>query len=251
MTREELQTNAKELGIDISNMTWNDAVSAVCTAMRAQKKLTDQDEVIRLRAQLAELQRKNDEYEIKYKKKAPGRPPTREELLTKTVLIAPFIPDGGQHLGNYEYEEELGNDIDYEEDHLSLDRFARMKSDEVGVNYKIKGKKENKVIAQSRGPVENCMISFNPLKDWCAVATMPNQEPMYILQSDVYYDVIDLIKPIRGGIYWRKFKASRIENERYIGGHICVPRDWVHAIMDYITQEEVRRAKEGYIDVPV
>ena len=80
---------------------------------------------------------------------------------------------------------------------------------------------------------------------------MPGFEPGYILQSHVYYDVMDLIKPIRGGIYWRKFRQSCLENEYYIGGHLCLPREVVHSWMDYICQEETRRAKEGYIDVPV
>lgn len=246
MKREDLEMNAQRLGIDISNMEWNDAVSIVSKALREEdeaRELEEKNEIKRLREELKKERTLRKNLEVKHEGRAPGRAPNAEEI-KQQVVIAPEIKAGNKNLPHYAYEEELGNDIDYDEAEMDLRTFHEMRNEDTwGANYKVRGKKHNKVVATTSGPRSNPGIILD-YKHMFPVAHQQGVQPGYIWASPVHYDVKDLIEDMNAGVYIEEWRARINKNQYYIGPHICLPIPFVHAMMRDIERKEKVRAKE-------
>jgi len=241
LNKEQVYKYADDLGIDISNMKWHEALSTVSKALNERNE-NNEDEVKQLKEQLEKQKARVKELEVKHEKRAPGRAPTHEES-KQEIVITPEIRPNQKHYPSYTYDEELGHDIEYEEAYMDLKTFSDIPEDTWGANYKIRGKKRNKVVAKVDGPRQNAGVSMDPTKHVCAVAHMQGCKPGYVYASPVYYDVKDLISSVNGEIYIDKYRKEITRNQYYVGPFICLPIPFVHNLLRKIELEEKQRQK--------
>ena len=255
MNRQELEIQAKRLNIDISDMPWNKALSLVSEKLREEdeKSSVQHDLKIKeLERRLAEANKKIISYQQKYEDHAKGRAPTKEELLNNEILIAPNIPRVHGNFPTYSFYEELGNDVDYEEVNLSLKDMrpgAQFDEDsgvnEVGRSYKIRGKKANKVIAQTAGPRKNVGIVMK-VTDAAPIAYDSETGLRgYIWGNPVYFTIKDLVEIVDMGTYAEKYKKEIKKNQFMIGPHICIPIQYGNTLMQKIQREEKHKEQNG------
>ena len=200
-----------------------------------------------LKAKLAEANKTVEKYQVQYEGRAAGRAPTKEEI-RKKVLIAPLIPENDQHHPHFHYEENLGNDIDASEAEITLhDMETKYRPEtginEIGRNYNIRGKRQNKVKGMSGGPRRNAGISLEFEKEWAPVAYDEYGNKGYILFHPFYFTIGDLFEAVDYGVYYEKHRKEIIKQEFYIGGHICIPIAFGDRMLQRIAKEAKTDAK--------
>lgn len=256
MNREEVEAQAKRLGLDISGMEWPQALSLVSQKLREEDEQSSTDHELKvkeLEARLAEANQKILGFQQKYEGRAKGRPPTKKELLNKEILIAPFIPRVHGNYPTFSFHEELGQDVECDEIHLSLKDMrpgAQFDEDsgvnEVGRSTKIRGKKANKVIAQTAGPRKNVQIYMSLKEGGVPIAyDRETGEKGYMWGNPVYFTIRDLVEIVDMGTYAEKYKKEIIKNQRMVGPHVCIPIQYGNALIKKIEDEEKVKAQNG------
>ena len=239
MKKEELEAEAKRLGVDISGMKYQEQVAAVSAALREKSSpnpVADPKPV----KEKHEMGVSNEEMErrrnIEYGRKI------YEDVKGKRIIIAPGIRPEAQNV-LFKYDEVLGNEKQVQEVSLGLESLGNPSGDiSNDATYRIIGESNKRVVAQSTIPKENAQIEFTPGEDWFPVIVEP-------ITGRRGYPFNRYVKPylIKAGVY--EDYHDRFDNKRhpnncfYICGWSCVDKDLVDWIMDDVNRK--MREKNG------
>lgn len=123
MNKQEVLQHAKRLGIDVSNMTWNEMHSTVTKALKdTDKKISESQELQDLRRELRKEKARNKELKVKYENQDPGRAPTEEELDMYDIEITPYIANNKKWKPNGQTEVELNQNVNYDDNNYMIKR---------------------------------------------------------------------------------------------------------------------------------
>lgn len=266
MKKDELEKWAVDLGMDLTGMSWQEKNKAVQAALRDMGySIGKTGNVVEPEApsqEAAELMEKVANLEelvsnlTKVISNMPARDGVKEapemalnpgldeqpELPAGRIILSPCIAPTKIQL--VKYDEVLGNDLEVEEAYYDLDKL-RMELDGVSGSktYKVKGRKKNKVVAQSTIPKENAGVTFTARTDWFPVIEDPmSHRKGYPWKHHVYHSVYDMLRETgKYSKYKDLFNASENpQNVWYAAGKIiCCDIDLVHTIMREI-QEDAR-----------
>lgn len=245
MKKEELQAEANRLGIDISEMKYQEQVAAVSAALRgesasSQTPVADPRPTEEKQVSPEEMKRRRD---IEYGRKV------YEEVKGEKIIIAPGIRPEAQNV-LFKYDEVLGKEKEIEEVSLGLSSLGNPAGDVANdATYRVVGSSNKDVIAQSTIPKENAQIEFTVGEDWFPVIVEP-------ITGRRGYPFNRYVKPylIRAGVY--EDYRDRFDNKKnpgncfYICGWSCVDKPLVDWIMDdvnrRIREERERRERDRY-----
>lgn len=246
MNKQEVEANAARLGIDITGMTWNEQVSTVAKAMASEpRKKISEDEVTKLKRELAEAKARNKEYQIKYENFDSGSAPTGDELRNIPIEIAPLIGAEGDKKPKYLFEEEVGNDVSYHEENYLRDGIPQdmTKGENRSGTFKHLGYKNNKVIATTGGPLRNAGIQWDPEALFPIVYSQTQKGYLWTA-------VRATLLTINGGYYLTEFDKD-IHGDQHQRGklfsimnRLALPIEFGNWMFKEIEKREARRMKE-------
>ncbi len=252
---EELQSEAKRLGVDISNMKFHEAQGIICkmkaeegtskvvaTGKRAKEspppanipqRLKNQNDPKTKKAVLLHAQRKQ------------ATPDPLKQYRGKTVLLAPELEPS---INPGKWDEPLQEEVVVEEiswmDRISMGQTGTFEGDDVSGTFRIKERTGRQTIAQSTLPKENAGIFFEP-HDPIAVPKVKWQNRVgYLWKHHLYPNVRDLL--IQSGYYDNYKEQFKDEpNVWYSVGLMCCDINLVKRVFRDI-EDDVKRRKARY-----
>lgn len=216
---EVLHEEATRLGIDISEMTWQEAQKVVQAAIAEDK---------------AKEHVKNEEKKIEVPKPNP-KPKNDKINFNETILSFEIKPIKHQLI---KYDEELGDEYEVEEVVHDIEGVKSLARDLNTGTYRVKGKTGRKVIAQSTLPQEQAAITFDAQKDMFPVVTFQGRRG-YLFKHHKYFNVESTLKDSG---YFEKYKrffdaGQYPTNIWYSTGLLVCSIPLVHHIMKEIEQD--------------
>ena len=238
-------SEAKRLGIDVSEMTWPEMQKAVSDALKLEQLgVTKTEEAVPVMT--TEKEREDD---------------LMRPYLGKTILLSPELDSERYRL--VKYDEVLGNDYDVEERkfdmNMDTDQVFDVSGGEVDYDnvidqyhdyttgtYRLKARKDRKVVAMSSVPKENSGMYFRPGIDYAVVVTWKGRAG-YLWKHWHYPNVKQLL--IDSGYYQDYKHLFKDEpNVWYAAGKqlVCDPH-LVHKVFKEIEQraQEERLEREA------
>lgn len=254
MNDEQVHSEAKRLGIDISNMEWNERHSVVSKALAAETK--DRDllaELEKAKRELAVEKARNKEMRVRHENYDDGRDPTRDEMLNIPIEVAPYIPDKGRpgHPKGI-VEEELNYDVTYNNNDFVRDGMPqnlREGESQFGT-FQHRGYMQQKVIGTRGDPCYNAGIKWNPNEMFMTVYTGDVNKPEK--EGYLWAQIKALLKTINGGAYLNKYRTELYGQPNagiegmisHIKGRYILPKEYANDLIQRIQKEERKRIME-------
>lgn len=231
MDKETLEAEAKRLGVNLDGLSWPQKQKAIFDAKREEGesiqygKTTEKKavKVIAIRDVLAESQA------------------IMQNLTNSKLLISPEIKPTQYQF--FKYDEEIGNEILVEEANYGRDDMTRVGKDLVTGTYKIVGKSNSKVIAQSTIPKENAEIFWTSDPEYWFPIVKSNGRMGYLFNHARLPHVKDAL--MKSG-YWLEYKDQFKEepNVWYAAGKQLVSDiAFTNAVMDEIMRKEEEKRR--------
>lgn len=261
LNKEQVERYAKEHGIDLTGMTWQQKQKAISEHMKENgitseqatgkpsRKTTEQEEIARLKQELEKA---------KAEAKAVPQVPVIFDLGTNepeptiddyenVVLIASPEQRPTTYQRNKWYEK-IGKEIETQEISYGVGKDSPFNGDESGTRsatYKtIKTNRD--LTATSTMPKYSCLITYRPTKDLCAIAEygghrgylwthqrLPNVKGL-LTMMDAYEEFKDRWLEGRGHLF-------------YLGGLLCCDISFTDSMMKRIQIELRKRDRDGDI----
>lgn len=248
MNKQEVLQHAKRLGIDVSNMTWNEMHSTVTKALKdTDKKISESQELQELRRELRKEKARNKELKVKYENQDPGRAPTEEELNKYDIEITPYIANNKKWKPNGQTEVTLNQNVNYDDN-----------------NYMFKGMPENtnsaersfthlnylsdKVVGVRADPIRNVGTTLRRGEVFKSAYIGSLSRPK--AEGYLWTDVKKHLSHINGGVYIEEYADDIFGNNnkkaalQQIGGRYVLPKPFVHNLLRKIAKQEKLRAME-------
>lgn len=242
MKKDELMAQATRLGIEFPDgITYAEKNSMVRQALEKERleAPSKDEEIARLRAEVSQLRRKAEPET----RQQPS--PRDEKAIPKgRVILAPEMKPTKYQL--LKYEEEVGKDTAVEEvsfrDTLGKQQLER---DVNTGTFRVKGKGNRRVIAQSTLPLENAGVSYDPEKDLVPVVTWRGKRG-YVWTHQHYPNVKELLMACGKYHDYEELFDSQVhpENIWYAAGKMLVCSiSVVHRVFAEIEGEASREGK--------
>ena len=246
MNKEEALIKAEELGIkDAHKLSWNELKHQIKIAQDSMQEPGKDEEIRKLRQQLAEERASNRDLRIKYAGEDPGRAPTAEELKNMDVEIAPEIHSRNASEPSYILNEKLGKKAVYKKNDSKngIGVFLKNPGDYEYKGDEVIGYEDEQVEATVMGPRNNAKLSLRKGSNEFFEFVEMNGKSGYRWQ-----DVRQHLKKIRNGYYLQHFH-ERIYGNRSKGlpcqivsvnFKSVIPVEFVHAMLKEIKEMEVQ-----------
>lgn len=252
MKDEEVKAEAERLGIDISDMTWNERHSVISKALAEEEADgPSKKEYEELKRQLIAEKAKNKEYRVKYEDADPGVRPTTKDYLNLPIEIAPYIDDKGTPgIPKGLTLEELNHDVIYDDNDYVRDGIPEglQKGQDISGTFSHKGYRSEKVIGTRGDPCFNAGLCIYPKENFITVYTGDINKPEQ--EGYLWRHVKSLLKQVNGGTYLAKYRGEIYGHGDVPGqifqikGRYALPKEYVHNLMQRITREERARKME-------
>jgi hypothetical protein len=243
LTKEQLKTEAKRLGVDIAGLSYHEAVSLV---YRAKRRETEGDGT-------GEIPEDEKRY-VEPRKAAPQLTNVSDvpDLRGKTIMVAPEMAATAVQL--IKYDEKLNEKTPVYEERMA----GELVNPNEDYNYKYASYKKTKElnkpnIAQSTLPKLNPGITFRPDKDLAPVITFQGQKG-YAWHKIATGKLADGTVTYAAGIYdmlkdtFPEYLTNFKEANRlfYLGTtKLCADIPFTHSIFRKIEEREQEKAKLG------
>lgn len=214
LTKEQLESEAERLGVDLTGATWAQKQHLIA---EAKKKA---GESIQYGATAEKPKAKKQEEQTARKVRTIRKQVQEEsqlsgflrDLRNKTLFLAPEIAPTAVQL--YKYDEEVGEELEVEEVHYNGTTLDSRRENLATGTYEITGRTGRKVIAQSTFPKENAQITWDVYKELVPVVefggrkgylythhSLPNIRAL-LDQSGYFEEYKDRFTDGRGGVFY-------------------------------------------------